>query len=184
MGCDIHAFAEQKRKDRWVQIKGAFLHDRGSYKTYEDTLPLGRNYELFAFLAGVRNSNDIVPISLPKGIPSDASHGYLAEVESWEGDGHSHSYFTLKELKEILPELISQEVNDKQLITRKEGDEILEVCGSTTREHFGPVGKRRIFTLWKNEATPIEEIINLLEEELDTSERTDEEMRLVFFFDN
>lgn len=68
----------------------------------------GRNYDAFAILADVRNGRGFAgvktgegfnPIADPKGVPSDASPEYKEEVESWEGDGHSHSYFTVAELK-------------------------------------------------------------------------------------
>lgn len=78
-------------------------------KPVDDWLYSGRNYNLFAILANVRNGRGFAgikigegynPISMPKGVPSDASSTYQKEVEDWNGDGHSHSYFTLKELKE------------------------------------------------------------------------------------
>jgi hypothetical protein len=34
-------------------------------------------------------------------VPKDASSGYLYEVNNWDSDGHSHSYFTLKELLDV-----------------------------------------------------------------------------------
>lgn len=57
-----------------------------------------RNYLLFSILAGVRNHLDIKPISPRRGVPWDASIDYLKEVNRLEGDGHSHSWFTLKEI--------------------------------------------------------------------------------------
>lgn len=60
----------------------------------------GRNYGLFAILADVRN-DDIEPIAYPKGIPEDASYAYQVEAKQMEGDGHSHSYFTLEELQNV-----------------------------------------------------------------------------------
>jgi len=68
-----------------------------------------RCYNTFAILAGVRNGRGFAgcktgegfsPISSPKGIPSDASREYRDEAKRWNGDGHSHSYLTLKELLE------------------------------------------------------------------------------------
>jgi len=183
MGCDIHAFAERKRKNgKWVQIKGEFSHKYKDHTEYRDDLDLGRNYELFAFLADVRNSNNIVPIAQPKGVPADASLGYQAEVEYWGSDGHSHSYFTLKELKEIPEELINQEIDDSSLILAKNGDEITETCSWTSGKHLGVVGKRKIFTLFKREKNPIEQIIEELK--LTDHDEEDEDVRLVFFFDN
>jgi hypothetical protein len=55
----------------------------------------GRNYELFAMLANVRNRYDIEPISQPRGIPGNVSP-LLAEELRW--GGHSRSYHTVAQL--------------------------------------------------------------------------------------
>ncbi len=68
MGCDIHAMVEIK-KDRWWANAG----DPG----------LWRDYELFAFLADVRNDYDIVPISQPKGVPDDCCSEYSGWIRDW-----------------------------------------------------------------------------------------------------
>ena len=60
-----------------------------------------RNYYAFSVLADVRNSYDIVPISEPRGIPEDCCYPIRHKVDSMGSDGHSHSYFTLKELLEV-----------------------------------------------------------------------------------
>lgn len=60
-----------------------------------------RNYYLFAVLADVRNYGDaFVPIAEPRGLPEDVSIKIKRISDYWGGDGHSHSYFTLKELLE------------------------------------------------------------------------------------
>lgn len=67
----------------------------------------GRCYDDFSILADVRNGLGFAgiptgagfnPINEPRGVPEDASDEYKGHVESWNGDGHSHSYQTLKEL--------------------------------------------------------------------------------------
>ena len=65
-----------------------------------------RNYFLFAILADVRNESfrngfKIEPISKPRGVPEDSCYPIKYIVNEWAGDGHSHSYFTLKELLEV-----------------------------------------------------------------------------------
>lgn len=66
-----------------------------------------RNYDVFAMLADVRNGRGFAgcdtgdgfnPIADPKGVPEDASDYYKQVVEEWDGDGHSHSYFSMEEL--------------------------------------------------------------------------------------
>lgn len=181
MGCDIHAFAEKFDEGKWKQIKGRFKNTYS--ESYGDEVYTGRNYELFSLLADVRNGNGIVPIALPKGIPTDASHGYLAKVEQYGSDGHSHSYFTLEELKNISKKITGQTIHDKSLITDKDADgTIKETCQSTNGKHYGEVGKRKLFSVFKDEKSPIDEIIKSLEEEQD--DKDDSKIRLVFFFDN
>lgn len=67
----------------------------------------GRNYNLFAILANLRNGRGFagvltgeptVPIDAPRGVPDDASLAYRNEVDNWGTDGHSHSWFSLHEL--------------------------------------------------------------------------------------
>ena len=62
-----------------------------------DELYGGRNYRLFEKLTGVRGYDENAMCS-PRGFPIDASSGYTKMVDQWDGDGHSHSYFTLSEL--------------------------------------------------------------------------------------
>lgn len=102
MGCDIHLYLEQKQTVRsvstWVNVDnyrpdpynpGEFIH----VDCYDS-----RNYDLFAILADVRNRQEVEPIAQPRGVPDDMSKEVRGEYERWEGDGHSHSHFTLKEL--------------------------------------------------------------------------------------
>ena len=87
MGCDIHATIEVKKykEDNWWQGEVAGVD-------------IDRSYWLFSILAGVRGAEK--PISEPRGIPENASFEYKKELEKWEGDAHSISYVSFKELKE------------------------------------------------------------------------------------
>ena len=60
----------------------------------------GRCYSLFGILAGVRNqSNPMIGGEYElKGIPDDASERVKNVSDEWDIDGHSHNYFTLREL--------------------------------------------------------------------------------------
>ena len=107
MGCDIHCYAERKNKDgKWEIVVNKEKNEDEwvsvNYHPYD-----GRNYNLFAILANVRNGiafagcktgEGFNPISNPKGVPYDASKEYISIVEQWDVDGHSRSYFTLREL--------------------------------------------------------------------------------------
>ncbi len=115
MGCDIHMYAEVRKNGVWEKVGDVFENpyydperptrtDSNGYtwnakyidKPYDD-----RNYRLFAILANVRNDDDWQPISMPRGIPKDISQEIKTRVDDWNGDGHSHSFFTLKELLEF-----------------------------------------------------------------------------------
>ena len=71
---------------------------------------VSRNYNLFGMLADVRTREGIKPISIPRGIPSDASESYKETCKEWNLDGHSHSYLYLSELSKIDWTDISEEM--------------------------------------------------------------------------
>ena len=102
MGCDIHIRAEVKKGKNWQAVGPVF---KSSWSSEEGKLisePYSsRNYELFSFLAGVRNRFGITPIAEPKGWPKDMSEELKKDLEDdWNSDGHSASWFTLKELED------------------------------------------------------------------------------------
>jgi hypothetical protein len=114
MGCDIHLFVEKKGPlGDWQLVDRLVTHDAGTEYAHIDIEGRGfydgRNYRLFSILADVRNGRGFagvktgegfVPLAAPRGVPTDASAGYLKMVEQWDGDGHSHSYHTLRDLLE------------------------------------------------------------------------------------
>lgn len=88
MGCDIHAHTE-------VKINGVWHH--------YGTPNISRSYDLFARMAGVRNTSDAIePISKPRGIPEDATFITKFDNERWDTDGHSHSWLNSEELAELV----------------------------------------------------------------------------------
>lgn len=86
MGCDIHLHSE-------VKIKGKWRH--------HSTIEVRRNYALFAKMADVRNGFEILPISQPKGLPSDISEVTSVYRDKRGTDGHSDSFLTLEEIKDL-----------------------------------------------------------------------------------
>lgn len=113
MGCDIHIFYEIRKNDKWVK------YEEKIFKSYDNTYTSSpfdwRSYNMFAFLANVRNRIDIEPLSLPKGLPDDSEYlnsEYTDDIYSSkketlkdyyfnDWDYHSHSFFTVKELLEF-----------------------------------------------------------------------------------
>lgn len=93
MGCDIHAVMEVSVNDRWE-----------FYREIE----MGRSYELFGKMAGVRDST-VRPISDPKGLPKNMSG--ITQLYFWEenvGDYyHSYSYLDSSELGKLYRWLVT-----------------------------------------------------------------------------
>jgi hypothetical protein len=110
MGADIHLFTEIKKsinsEDKWVNVDNWRYNpyyqegnDDGERMLSVESIYSGRNYELFGILAGVRDRNNDM-IDDPRGLPEDVSEVTKKESDRWEDDGHSHSWLTLRELKE------------------------------------------------------------------------------------
>ena len=49
--------------------------------------------------AGCKTGDGFNIIDEPRGLPNDVSSEVKSQAESWDGDGHSHSWFTLAELE-------------------------------------------------------------------------------------
>lgn len=100
MGCDIHSIVEKRNKDKWEAVGTIFEHKYNGKITLSSEPYEGRNYVLFAFLAGIRNRFDIKPIDEPRGYPEDISKETQNDLQDlWDSDGHSTSWFTLEELQ-------------------------------------------------------------------------------------
>jgi hypothetical protein len=127
MGCDIHVYMERwtnsnkydgpknlaEDRDnklnellenepshfRWVSVD-KWIYEEGRWEIdWNEHYYDGRNYHLFSILADVRGDHS--PIAEPRGIPQDASTGYKYMCDQWDGDAHSHSYYTLTELLNV-----------------------------------------------------------------------------------
>lgn len=90
-----------------------------------------RNYNLFSFLADVRNDGSITPLDEPRGIPKDASDSYLWACKNWNGNAHSHSWFLLDELLKVdekfWRDIYAPAFYEKLLEIKEDGAEI-RVC--------------------------------------------------------
>lgn len=192
MGCDIHMWAEIRKRDNWNAVGRVF--DNTDYDPKSDTTldddgyewnrqktehPYDdRDYEMFSILADVRNDDRILSISVPRGLPDDVSDYVKAQMDSWGTDGHSHSWVTLQELKEFN---LDQEFYDTRLVLARNADgRITETCRATTGEHLGEVGKRKLFGTWGTKGW--DRLIANLESV--KRGRPDSDVRIVFCFDN
>lgn len=87
MGCDIHLHVE-------VKIEGTWEHWGNPQ--------IDRWYSLFAKMAGVRADYNDIPISKPRGLPSDITKLTWLDSKHWGSDAHSQSWLSSQEIEEQL----------------------------------------------------------------------------------
>ena len=86
MGCDIHAYAERRDEHGgWQVVEGLSLFS-------------ARCYELYGWLADVRNYAGLPVLAQRRGVPEDASEFVRQEHEDWGCDAHSASWLDVREL--------------------------------------------------------------------------------------
>lgn len=202
MGCDIHMYVEYKRtingNEQWV-CGDYFKHN--PYYTTEDKseqryskleLHGNRNYQLFTTLAGVRDySESVVPVSDPRGLPEDCCEFVTQENEKWDGDGHTHSWLSLKDLREY--QNADPVMHYSGLISRKQqyaldslGETPNEWCQGTNQEGY----ERRKWSEPNKSLIPLIEklqrrALELLQYEWqEYNIENDTKIRIVFWFDN
>lgn len=196
MGCDIHLFTERKEtidgKKRWFNIDNWKLNpyyekdnEDGEFEYKLNPSYRARDYELFSILADVRNYSGNKPIAQPKGLPEDVSDTVKAESIKWGSDGHSHSFFTMKELYDYYEEnnivKFSGYVDSKGAKEIEAGKMPSWWCGGSTLE--GMVWKE-----WQQENFGLKNFIDVLEKHFKSEyyrkEEDAENYRIVFWFDN
>lgn len=207
MGCDIHMYVEYKKelpiKDSKEREEKWLCGDYFKYNPYKDIFDdekefermelLGhRNYSLFATLAGVRDYSELVtPVSKPKGFPSDCCDYVNEEKKQWDGDAHTHSWLTLKEIKKY--QASSPKLPRSGLLSPidliefdKNGTHPQSWCQGTNMEGF----ERREWVEENNTLLPLIEVLQARAKELLQYEwqeydvKNDEKVRIVFWFDN
>ena len=109
MGCDIHVIMEKRGEfdfSSWVNC--------GDPEIY-------RYYPLFHALGNVRGyAGGLTHISDSRGVPKDCSCIFDAYVSDYGTDGHSHSWVSLKELRDFDTELPEVEKWIEQIIEKME----------------------------------------------------------------
>lgn len=93
---DIHDFIEVNKDGKWELAEAVFIDF--SYNEPTRHMNIGRHMPIFALFGCMDSYRGILPISLPRGIPVDASAEYHKICSVWGIDGHDHSYYTLKEV--------------------------------------------------------------------------------------
>lgn len=207
MGCEIHLYIEKKcysYKDKqrengvWV-VKNPIIEqdefylypDENYRQFYIENGYLERDYELFGVLAGVRRED--LQVFNRKGLPVDCSRLLKDQYKDWGEDAHSVSYLTLAELKTYFN--AKNEVTFKGMIEIKQYKEFLKTkksnkpnydllypyCRWTTCEGYTSFEEKvPISFSFKNF---YDEVISKMEK-LKYSSDSDEDIRIVFWFDN
>jgi hypothetical protein len=218
MGTDIHFYVEKKvngkwvTADRWIDEEDWDGDNKIKFKRvrYEDSFYHDRNYDLFAILADVRNGygfagcvtgRGFTPISPPKGLPKDVSKEVQSESDRWNGDGHSHSWFTIAELDKYKWDqetIHSGVVNYIDFLTWKEKGTPNSWCGGVSGPNLRHVGHEEMEqAIKKNNAHNLYTRVEWKESYRDCAKQfLDEVMpklralgkpnavRIVFWFDN
>lgn len=193
MGCDIHIYTEElDRHGKWrcadfFEINEYYNGDADDEPRFEHVeFYRGRDYELFGALAGVRK--EIRHIK-PKGFPEDASVECKEAFEYWDGDAHTPSYLTLRELRQHQIDL-GDTVKRSGMITKEQAEALIKGvkpdswCGWTNTPEY-------LHAEWEDEYNPLELFLNKLDQFLSLKYRSgklrhmeDNEFRIVFWFDN
>jgi|688.fasta_scaffold656606_2 hypothetical protein len=197
MGCDIHLFSEKKKTvngiEKWVNADYWKINPYFGDDDYEPELELvsiyrNRNYALFNILAEVRGNGP--SISQPRGLPDDVSDIVKKESDRWDSDGHSHSYFTLAELKKYYGD--NSHTSHNGFLSKRAIKE-LDEDSKTPYNWVEWSGPDLEYREWKEES-PLKPLVDNVdkrmrdefwigEDEEDTS-KFDEKFRIVFWFDN
>jgi hypothetical protein len=198
MGCDIHMCVEVKRNinsvERWVSADHFRLNPYFDPNDQEESqyalvgLFTDRSYAAFDCLAGVRSYSDDSPrISNPRGVPADASATTLADIAKWDGDGHSHSYVTLREVIQFNEQKFEREVSGMvdpatAQALDENGVEPSMWCGWTSREEY-------VQRSWKQQVDALVGLESSMRQRLSEVMRRDDpefhdKIRIVFWFDN
>lgn len=200
MGCDIHLYLEGKRTicgdKKWISLDHFRLNPYYGTDPSEEEYSVvsiysSRNYWLFSILAGVRDYSGNKPIAEPKGMPEDCCDIIKAACEHWDGDGHSHSYFTLRELQDYADS--HTKVKYSGMVSANAADLLDkgEAVPSTWCQATNSPGW--VYREWEVENTVLDRLIEKIRERakedlwLWTDESLDErldEVRIVFWFDN
>lgn len=203
MGCDIHIHVEYRRSVNGEWMCGDYLYIN-PYKGWEGESDYclvdfcgDRNYSRFATLANVRNYGNTLYIDDPRGLPADVTKEVKADSDNWGVDGHSHSYFTLREL-------IDHQENIEPLRRRgmisPDAQENLDKYGilpNTWCQETNRVGWE--FRTWEEENTVLIPLIDALKKRADElyviygwlwksdpqkAYKLSDNIRIVFWFDN
>lgn len=211
MGCDIHIFTEARQTvngvTKWVnvdnwRINPYFGTDEYETRQYEiSPIYNDRNYELFSFLADVRNYGGNPSFGFDRGLPEDVTAQVKLEAALWDCDGHTHGYCTLEELKAAIKNVkkirregaVSKEAAEKFRMTGETPDSWCQGVGAYVG--IAPEYNDRFeWLVWEDKVNCFDRLLKAMEErkrevfwiysaDKDDFSR-DKDFRIVFWFDN
>lgn len=203
MGCDIHVMVEARQfpfeSHKWFNVDNwrhnPFSGDKGEPAMTLKPVYSHRNYELFSFLADVRNYGGNPSFGFDRGFPEDASEPTAAEYARWGADAHTPGYATLAELKDKADKI--GKVNRKGYVHKGEATRFNETGETPTSWCQGVGGhgaENYVWMEWQDEPHCFDTLLAALEErkrdvfwifdpEKDDG-TNDANIRIVFWFDN
>jgi len=207
MGCDIHVMVEARQyplfgPDKWFNVDN-WRYDPSPDDPGDKSKPAltikpiynQRDYELFSFLAGVRNYGQNPSFGFDRGFPEDACEHTAAEYASWGEDAHTPGYATLAELKEHVGKV--GKVNRRGYV-HKDQVARFKATGETPTSWCqgvgGPGAEQYEWMEWQDEVHCFDLLLAALEErkrelfwifDPDKDDgASDGNIRIVFWFDN
>ena len=203
MGCDIHVMVEARKfpfcPDKWFNVDD-WRHNPYSDDEGEPTMSVKpiynqRDYELFSFLAGVRDYGGNPSWGFDRGFPEDAAKPTAEEYAGWGMDAHTPGYATLAELKEKVGTVAK--VNHRGYVHKEQVARFKETGETPTswcQGVCGPGAENYEWMEWQDEFHCFDTLLAALEErkhdifwifnpEKDDG-TNDANIRVVFWFDN
>lgn len=206
MGCDIHVMVEARKypfgNEKWFNVDN-WRHDPSPDDPDDKSKPAltvkpiynNRNYELFSFLADVRNYGHNPSFGFDRGFPEDACEHTAAEYNRWGEDAHTPGYATLAELKEHIGKV--GKVNRRGYVHKDQVarfKETGETPTSWSQGVYGAGAEQYEWMEWQDEVHCFDCLLAALEDrkrelfwifDPDKDDGTnDENIRIVFWFDN